>query len=175
MSVPTQAIPVDDDAPRLPDWPERARVALPDVAATDALAARLARVLSPGDTVLLSGHLGAGKTHLARALIRALIGPGGEAEPVPSPTFTLVQTYETARGEVWHADLYRLGERSEVDELGLDTAMGVAICLVEWPDRLAPRWPAGAALLHLERLHDDSRRARILCDRDTALAAALAP
>ncbi len=164
----------ETDAPCLPDWPDRGALALPDVGATDALAARLARVIEPGDTLLLSGQLGAGKTHLARAMIRALLGPGKASEPVPSPTFTLVQTYATPKGEVWHADLYRLGVPGEIPELGLEEAMGSAICLVEWPDRLAPAWPRGAALLHLDRRPDDSRHARLLAAAPTHLSAALA-
>ena len=106
---------------------------LPDEAATAALAARLAPRLRPGDIVLLSGDLGAGKSFLARALIRAA---SGEPElEVPSPTFTLVQMYDLPAGPLWHFDLYRLGAPEEVLELGWDEARQ-GICLVEWPDRL---------------------------------------
>ncbi|ETX27913.1 tRNA (adenosine(37)-N6)-threonylcarbamoyltransferase complex ATPase subunit type 1 TsaE [Roseivivax isoporae] len=122
------------------------RLSLSDAAATDALAARLAPRLGPGDTVLLEGGLGAGKTHFARALIRARLG---RAEDVPSPTFTLVQVYDTDGAEIWHADLYRLGDASEVAELGLDEAFETAICLVEWPDRLGADAPADALTLAL--------------------------
>lgn len=114
---------------------------LPDEAATDRAAAALARLLAPGDTVLLSGPVGAGKTHFARAVIRHFLGPD---EHVPSPTFTLVQTYDTARGDIWHADLYRLGDPGEVEELGLTDAFANAICLVEWPDRLGELRPESA-------------------------------
>lgn len=170
MTQPMIPLP-QTDAPILPPWPEVASLALRDGAATDALAASLANRLCPGDTLLLSGALGAGKTHLARALIRGRLG--NPSEPVPSPTFTLVQTYEAGETELWHADLYRLGDPSEIQELGLDEALGQAICLIEWPDRLAPDWPEHAALLHLERLPDDTRVARLFAPRDTTLAQAL--
>ncbi|WP_022708108.1 tRNA (adenosine(37)-N6)-threonylcarbamoyltransferase complex ATPase subunit type 1 TsaE [Paracoccus zeaxanthinifaciens] len=106
-----------------------------DEGLTAGLARMMAAGLVPGDTVLLDGPVGAGKTHFARALIRAR--QGDLAEDVPSPTFTLVQTYDDSMGtEIWHADLYRLTDPSELDELGLDEAMSDAICLIEWPDRL---------------------------------------
>ena len=113
---------------------------LPTPTHTDALAARLAPALLAGDVVLLEGPVGAGKTHFARAVIRALCGP---AQDVPSPTFTLVQTYTPPQSaEIWHADLYRLGDASELEELGLLDAFDTAICLVEWPERLGPCRPA---------------------------------
>ena len=114
-------------------------LALPDQAATEALAARLAAVLQPGDVVALGGDLGAGKTTFARALIRA--AAGAEVE-VPSPTFTLVQTYDLPMGPIWHFDLYRLTGPDEVIELGWDEARADGIVLVEWPDRLGPLLPA---------------------------------
>lgn len=117
-------------------------LALPDQIATERLAARFAPLLRPGDTLLLSGPIGAGKTTFARALIRA--ATGDPAEDVPSPTFTLVQTYPVPQGEIWHADLYRLTHPGEALELGLDEAFDRAICLVEWPDRLGDLAPAGA-------------------------------
>jgi tRNA threonylcarbamoyladenosine biosynthesis protein TsaE len=135
-------------------WLEQGRLALPDADATGALARVVAPALRPGDTVLLQGQLGAGKSHFARALIRSLIGADGETAEVPSPSFTLVQTYDTASGEVWHADLYRLSDPQEVWELGLDLAMDQAICLIEWPDRIAPDWPATAVCLRLETPFD---------------------
>ncbi|CAM3199998.1 tRNA (adenosine(37)-N6)-threonylcarbamoyltransferase complex ATPase subunit type 1 TsaE [Paracoccus nototheniae] len=114
---------------------------------TAALARMLAADLAPGDTVLLDGPVGAGKTHFARAFIRAR--QGDQAEDVPSPTFTLVQTYDDPMGtQIWHADLYRLTDPSELDELGLDEAMANAICLIEWPDRLAA-FPPGARIIAL--------------------------
>ncbi|MFB2553004.1 tRNA (adenosine(37)-N6)-threonylcarbamoyltransferase complex ATPase subunit type 1 TsaE [Ensifer soli] len=114
------------------------RLFLADAAATDRLAEGLALALKRGDCVGLSGDLGAGKTTLARALIRAL-AEDDDLE-VPSPTFTLVQTYE-GRIPVAHFDLYRLSDASELDELGLDEALADGLCLVEWPERAAERLP----------------------------------
>ncbi|SFV38278.1 hypothetical protein SAMN05216456_3285 [Devosia crocina] len=105
---------------------------LADDAATIAFGAELASTLVPGDIVSLEGELGAGKSALARATIRSLAeDPDLE---IPSPTFSLVQPYDTARGPVLHADLYRLGDPNEADELGLLDTHG-AIVLVEWADR----------------------------------------
>jgi tRNA threonylcarbamoyladenosine biosynthesis protein TsaE len=103
---------------------------LEDEAATIRLGARLAAVVSPGDVILLSGPLGAGKTALARGLIGAL----GHSGDVPSPTFSIVQPYDDVDPPVWHVDLYRLAAVNELDELGLDSA-GDAVLLVEWPER----------------------------------------
>jgi len=113
-------------------------LSLADEAATRALAARLAPHLRPGDVVTLRGDLGAGKTALARFLIRHLAGD--EAEEVPSPTFTLVQTYEHLTPPIWHFDLYRLTDPGEVVELGWEEARE-ACALVEWPERLGPLLP----------------------------------
>lgn len=119
-------------------------------------AARLGARLAPGDCLLLSGPIGAGKTHICRHLIQSLLD---HPEDVPSPTFTLVQTYDTAAGEIWHADLYRLSDSSELVELGLTDAFESAICLVEWPDRLGPLAPAHA--LRIEFSPEGSEDARI--------------
>ena len=127
---------------------------LPNPAATDVLAARLAERLRPGDTLWLEGDLGAGKTHLARAIIRACLGAEGEGQEIPSPTYTLVQTYDTPQGEIWHADLYRLSDPQEIVELGLTEALDTAICLVEWPGRGALPDTVRTLRLALSRLPD---------------------
>lgn len=121
------------------------RLYLPDDEATTRLGQWFAARLRPGDVLLLSGPIGAGKTHFARALIRARLG--AEVE-VPSPTFTLVQTYEDPRGDLWHADLYRLGHPDDIVELGLEAAFDDAISLIEWPDRLGDQAPPQALHLH---------------------------
>lgn len=113
----------------------RGTFALADLAAVDALAARIAAGLRRNNCVALKGELGAGKTTLARAILRAL----GVSEYVPSPTFTLVQTYETSRGTVSHFDLYRLESSRDLDELGFDDALEQGIVLVEWPERVQER------------------------------------
>lgn len=106
---------------------------LPDEAATAALGAVIAPHLRAGDVVYLSGDLGMGKSSLARGLIRALTTPDQE---VPSPTFTLIQSYAAADFTVWHLDLYRLESPDEVQELGLDDLLADGVLLIEWPDRL---------------------------------------
>ena len=130
---------------------------LPDADATDRLGEALAQSLKPGDTILLAGQIGAGKTCLARAAISALhIRMGQSAPEVPSPTFTLVQSYELPGIRVWHVDLYRLTEASEVIELGLEEAFGTDIVLLEWPDRLE-ELPDGALTLNFE-VQDGGRK-----------------
>ena len=142
---------------------------LPDADATEALGRRLAVLARPGDAILLDGPIGAGKSCLARAFIRARLG---RAEEVPSPTFTLVQVYEAEGGEIWHADLYRLTHPDEVWELGLDEAFQTSICLVEWPDRLGAHVPTDALRIRLE-VAGEGRRAVIGGGR-TGLVEALA-
>ena len=133
-------------------------IRLADPAATDRAGAALARALRPGDVVCLKGGLGAGKTALARAAIAArLAANGGAAEEIPSPTFTLVQTYE-ADAPIWHADLYRLAEVDELIELGLDEAFETAIVFVEWPERLGPFAPDRRLELSLAIAQDDAGR-----------------
>lgn len=142
----------------------RTSLILPDLAATETLARRLAPLLRPGDLLGLAGGLGTGKTAFARALIGARLAALGRAEEVPSPSFTLVQTYDLGETEIWHADLYRLGSLDELAELGLDQAFGTAICLVEWADRLGPLLPPRHLMLALDFLpgDDDARRADLI-------------
>ena len=123
-----------------PDRPRHLEIDLADERRTARLGAALAPLLGPGDTVLLRGELGAGKSALARAVIAAML-TDPQAE-IPSPSYTLVNIYRTARGPVWHADLYRLsGAAEEIEELGLAEAVGDALVLVEWPERLGTALP----------------------------------
>ena len=121
---------------------------------TKALALRIRENLQNGDIVLLKGEIGAGKSHFARSLIQATMD---KVEDVPSPTFTLVQTYDTLAGSIWHADLYRLSDQSEVFELGLIDAFGNDIVLIEWPDRLGYLEPQEALTIELVILENDKR------------------
>ena len=109
-------------------------IALADACQTGKLGASLAAVLRPGDVVALSGPLGAGKTTLARGVLAAL-GLSGEA---PSPSFSLVIAYDPpdVRMPLWHVDLYRIEDREEIDELGLDDALADTVLLIEWPERM---------------------------------------
>jgi tRNA threonylcarbamoyladenosine biosynthesis protein TsaE len=127
----------------------RVDLVLQNEAATTALGKWLAPALQAGDTVLLSGQIGAGKTHLVRAVLQHRLGPGTE---VPSPTFTLVQAYDDAALTIVHADLYRVSHPDEVLELGLDEAMRTGIALVEWPERLGAFRPEDALNLTLQPL-----------------------
>ena len=106
---------------------------LADEAATGRLAAAIAAAARPGDLIALTGDLGAGKTAFARAFIRACAGADID---VPSPTFTLVQTYDLPGGPIWHVDLYRTERAAEARELGLEEALTDAIVLIEWPERM---------------------------------------
>ncbi|WP_276202856.1 tRNA (adenosine(37)-N6)-threonylcarbamoyltransferase complex ATPase subunit type 1 TsaE [Geminicoccus roseus] len=128
------------------------------MAATHRLAARLAGVLRPGDLVGLSGDLGAGKSELARAVIRARAG--AEIE-VPSPTFTLLQIYELRDLLIGHADLYRLGDPDEVRTLGLEDVVERGALLVEWPEH-AEHLPGDPLMLTLQETErPNARRLRI--------------
>jgi tRNA threonylcarbamoyl adenosine modification protein YjeE len=132
-------------------------IQLGDLAATDALGARIAAGLGKGDAVALHGDLGAGKTTLARAILRAL----SVTESVPSPTFTLVQTYETPNLAVRHYDLYRIQSPREVDELGLEEALEEGAALIEWPENAGNRLPGEALHVVLTTTGPRSRRADI--------------
>ena len=122
---------------------------------TAQIAAKLAPELGPGDIVCLHGNLGMGKSVFARALIRALTE--NPEQEVPSPTFTLVQTYESKTGEIWHFDLYRLKDPDEVYELGWEDALSQAISLIEWPERLGYLLPPDRLDIRFTTTPDNAR------------------
>src|SRR5262249_6265817 len=136
---------------RLPDRPDRTSqrrgmnptstfsVALANETATAELMADLALLIGAGDVVTLSGDLGAGKTAAARALIRYLAAD--DALEVPSPTFTLAQSYELPSFPIVHADLYRINDASELEEIGLSPLPDDVVALIEWPERAATAMP----------------------------------
>jgi tRNA threonylcarbamoyladenosine biosynthesis protein TsaE len=130
---------------------------LKDEATTARLGGALARTLGVGEAVCLSGPLGAGKSTLARALVRALTTPD---EDVPSPTFTLVQFYEGPRLKVAHFDLYRLTQADEAYEIGLDEALEDGAAVIEWPERLEGRLPTDRLDIEIA-LDGTGRRARL--------------
>ena len=123
-------------------------------------ARHLATMLQPGDVVLVNGPVGAGKSHFCRSVIAPLLI---EPEDIPSPTFTLVQSYDTRNGTLWHSDLYRVTSTQEIEELGLIDAFQDAICLVEWPDRLGELAPTDALSIKLSNGPDEN--SRTLCAR----------
>jgi tRNA threonylcarbamoyladenosine biosynthesis protein TsaE len=130
---------------------------LPDEAATARLGAAIARALEAGEAVCLSGPLGAGKSTLARALIRELTTPD---EDVPSPTFTLVQFYDGAGLKIAHFDLYRLTSPDEAYEIGLDEALEDGAAVIEWPERLEGSLPPDRLDVEIA-LDGVDRRARL--------------
>ncbi len=139
--------------------PESLVVTLADPEATERLAARLAPLLRAGDTVALHGELGTGKTTLARGLIRALCGAG---EEVPSPTFTLVQTYAAPDFEIWHFDLYRIERPADALELDIEEATADGVVLIEWPEKLGRWLPAERLDVRLAYGGDECERVATL-------------
>jgi len=130
---------------------------------TEKIAAALACELGSNDVLLLRGDLGAGKTVFARSLIRTLTGQS-DLE-VPSPTFTLVQTYETKAGSLWHFDLYRLKEADEVYELGWEEALSEGMVLVEWPERLGALTPARCLDISISTVENKDQQRNIKIKR----------
>lgn len=132
---------------------------LVDLSASRALAQKLAPLLKVGDIITFDGNLGTGKTEFCRALIHAL----GYGEEVPSPTFSLVQTYEPPPDDpetpiVSHIDLYRLDQPQDVIELGIEDAFDIAITLIEWPDRMGSYLPDGHLQITLSMTDTEGER-----------------
>ena len=125
--------------------------------ATQRLGEHIAHLLRPGDAICLWGELGTGKSTLARALIRALTSPD---EEVPSPTFTLVQTYDGSHFPIAHFDLYRLKTAEEAFELGIDEALDDGAVVIEWPERLSGRLPSNRLDIGIE-MDGEGRKVRI--------------
>jgi len=132
-------------------------IMLPDMAATEKLGNIIASGLRAGDTVALKGDLGAGKTTLARAILRGL----GVSEDVPSPSFTLVQEYETPKIAVRHYDFYRIENAREIDELGIDDALDDGAVLIEWPERAENRIARDALRVTLSASGETARNVEI--------------
>jgi len=129
---------------------------------TQKFARDLSKLLAQGDVLLLQGDLGMGKTVFSRSLIRALCGD--EQLDVPSPTFTLVQSYDSPKGTIWHFDLYRLSDSSEIYEIGWEEAIADGVVLVEWPERLGTLKPKDAIEITLSghKNHPDKRTIEII-------------
>ena len=115
------------------------------------LGSMLAEVLVVGDVLALTGDLGAGKTTLSSGIIQALCG---DIE-VPSPTYTIIQTYETQDFELWHCDLYRLNKPDDIFELGLFEAMEENVCIIEWPDRMGDNLIKSALTIDIQFAGDE--------------------
>ncbi len=121
---------------------------------TEAVAQTFGKTLKKGDIVALYGTLGAGKTSFCRALIQSLTGNKNE---VPSPTFTLLQTYETKNFLVYHFDFYRLKSPDEAYEIGIEDAFYEGVSLIEWPEKLGNLLPVNHKSIHIKILNDSSR------------------
>ena len=131
------------------------RIELPDLSAMDRFGARIARQLKPGDVIALSGGLGAGKTTLARAIIAAL----GHVGEVPSPTFTLIEAYDTLDPPVAHADFYRLARPADAEELGLEDYREGRVLIAEWPEHVGGFVAEPGCLAVALEIAGDGRRA----------------
>jgi len=138
-------------------------ILLPSEDKTSLLARKIADISSTSTTILLYGEIGAGKTFFARKYIQQLLSKYGIIEDVPSPTYTLVQTYQTPSSEIWHADLYRLLSTDDLTELGLSEAFGNEICIVEWPEKLKNYLPVNAIHINFKYHSDNSRICNIMC------------
>lgn len=160
----------------LPDMQLIKKMTLTGEEATEALARALAEIVQPGELIALEGNLGAGKSTFARAFVRAALDD--PACDVPSPTFTLVQTYGSAPGpQIMHADLYRLRDSDEVYDLGLEEDMGDSVTLIEWPDRMPDDWWQGALSVRLAHVSsvDDGARAVTVSANDPSWRERLQP
>ncbi|MCM0583033.1 tRNA (adenosine(37)-N6)-threonylcarbamoyltransferase complex ATPase subunit type 1 TsaE [Weissella diestrammenae] len=136
------------------------RIIVKTVEETQAIAGLLAKNIQPGDTILLNGDLGAGKTTFTQGFAKAL----GIQRPLKSPTFTLVREYQTMRFPLYHLDVYRLGEEGGADELGLEDYFGrEGVALIEWPAFIADLLPQDVVSVTLERvLHDETNQQRVI-------------
>lgn len=135
------------------------KVPCANIKETQNLAAKLAGIAKEGDVFLLFGTLGVGKSVFARAFIQTLSG----AEDVPSPTFTLVQTYAAPAFEIYHFDLYRLKSAEEIWELNMEEALFGAVCLIEWPEKMGPYIPKNAFKISISSMSDEKRLFEIEC------------
>lgn len=134
-----------------------------------AFAGQLAEIAQAGDVLLLDGDLGAGKSFFSRSFINHLAEKQlGEKIEVPSPTFTLVQTYDQLKPPIWHFDLYRLSSPDEAYELGLDDAVKTSICLIEWPSRLEGDLPENCLYVFFKHDGLDSRNVELLFNSEWA-------
>ncbi|NDE91610.1 MAG: tRNA (adenosine(37)-N6)-threonylcarbamoyltransferase complex ATPase subunit type 1 TsaE [Alphaproteobacteria bacterium] len=133
-------------------------------------AVHLAKLLKPSDCLCFHGNLGAGKTTFIRAMIQHLV----QVETVPSPTFTLVQTYDSLIGQLWHFDLYRIKQPEELYELGFEEALAGGILFIEWPDHAKGLLPVNQLQLHLDHAPKEEKRV-IKITGDAVWANRLAP